>query len=221
LFDIDGTLLSTGGAGRTAMAAAFADLFGGCDRVDDVPFSGRTDRVIARDLFAAHGVQDNPTNWTAFRSAYLERLPKALADSDGMVLPGVNPLLDRLEAFPNVALGLLTGNLHDGARLKLSHYGLYERFSFGGFGDVHVERNDVAREAFRVACDRLEHEVDPNEVWVIGDTPLDIACARAIGARVAAVATGFFTVEELAAFKPDLLLSDLGEAAAGSPLLPS
>jgi phosphoglycolate phosphatase-like HAD superfamily hydrolase len=132
------------------------------------------------------------------------------------VLPGIADLLEHLAGREQTAVGLLTGNLRRGARAKLGHFDLHRHFAFGGFGDHHWERDDVAREAWGVVHERFNGSVTPDRVWVIGDTPLDVQCARAIGARVAAVATGWHDREELAASAPDLLLDDLSDAA---PLL--
>jgi phosphoglycolate phosphatase-like HAD superfamily hydrolase len=110
----------------------------------------------------------------------------------------------------------LTGNIRDGARIKLSHYGLYHYFRLGGFGDEHHDRDDVAREVLRELQGALADVLDLDRVWVIGDTPFDVQCARAIGARAAAVATGWHTRDELAPSEPDLLFEDLSDAA---PLL--
>src|SRR5205823_138073 len=125
-------------------------------------------------------------------------------------------LLRQLAARSDVAVGLLTGNIRDGARVKLGHYGLFDFFSFGGYGDRHLDRDDVAREALDVARQFLSGTVFLDRIWVIGDTPLDVRCARCIGVRVAAVCTGFHSSEELAAAEPDLLLTDLSDPA---PLL--
>jgi phosphoglycolate phosphatase-like HAD superfamily hydrolase len=149
-------------------------------------------------------------------NGYLRRLPTYLARHQGRILPGIAELLKQLSPRTDVAVGLLTGNVRDGARLKLGHYGLYEHFAFGGFGDHHMDRDDVAREALEVACRHLGCWVNRDCSWVIGDTPLDIRCARAIGVRVAAVATGWHSREQLAAEKPDLLFDDLADP---TPLL--
>src|SRR5207249_5005162 len=116
-----------------------------------IPFSGRTDRVIGRDLLEAHGVNSNEQNWQLLANTYLSLLPGCLASHSGSVLPGIAALLQRLQATEQVAIGLLTGNLRHGARLKLGHYGIYEYFAFGGFGDQHFDRNDVARDALAAA----------------------------------------------------------------------
>jgi phosphoglycolate phosphatase-like HAD superfamily hydrolase len=109
---------------------------------------------------------------------------------------------------------LLTGNVRAGARAKLGHYNLYEHFAFGGFGDAHFDRDDVAREALASAMAHLGPRASPDRVWVIGDTPLDVRCARAIGAKVVAVATGLHTIDELSGHSPDLALSDFSDATA-------
>jgi phosphoglycolate phosphatase-like HAD superfamily hydrolase len=109
-----------------------------------------------------------------------------------------------------VLLGLLTGNFAEGARLKLTHYGLIDHFRFGGYGDEHSDRDDVAREAYRLA-QSYHPPIKPEHVWVIGDTPADIRCGRAIGAKVLAVGTGMFETSELEPHHPDVLLDDLSQ----------
>lgn len=212
LFDIDGTLISTGGAGRDALNSAMTAEFA-VDFPFRVDLSGRTDRGICRELFEAHAIEHTPENWDRFRNAYLIGLEQHLVTRQGYVLPGVPELIAGLRAAPGVALGLLTGNVREGARRKLSHYRLEEHFNFGGFGDHHHERDDVAREALAAAKAHCGDHVCGDHVWIIGDTPLDIRCARAIGAKVIAVATGSFSVEELYAHQPDLAVEDLSQTA--------
>jgi phosphoglycolate phosphatase-like HAD superfamily hydrolase len=211
LFDIDGTLLASGGAGKFAMESALLEEFGLPALTAQVPYSGRTDRAIGRDLLRLHGIDPTPANFQRLHEAYLHRLPNALARQPGRVLPGVVTLLESLAGRSDVAVGLLTGNIAAGAAAKLGHYGLAHHFAFGGYGDRHWERDDVAREALSVAGRHLGRPIDLNRVWVIGDTPLDVACARAIGARAVAVATGWHSLDELAATSPDLLLPDLAD----------
>ena len=216
LFDIDGTLISSGGAGKAALEAALAASFDLDGPVHRVEYSGRTDRAIVRDLLRLHGIPESDANWWRLRDAYLEHLPASLAGSQGRVLPGIAALLESLCGRDNVAVGLLTGNVRAGARAKLGHFRLDHHFAFGGFGDDHFDRDDVAHEALAAARGHLNGAIDPERVWVIGDTPLDVRCARSIGARVAAVATGWHPLDELAAARPDLLLADLADPA---PLL--
>jgi phosphoglycolate phosphatase len=127
LFDIDGTLLHTGGAGQLAFAEAFAAEFGVSQLSSDVLFAGRSDRAIAYELMRVHDVPATDDNWARFRSAYLQRLPEALHRRQGAVLPGVHRLLDELDALQQPLVGLLTGNLRQGADYKLKHYGLADR----------------------------------------------------------------------------------------------
>jgi len=210
LFDIDGTLLSSGGAGKAAMETALRTGFGVPGGSDGIPFSGRTDRAIMRDLFQRHGVAESAENCQHFLAAYLAALPQFLIGHPGKVYVGVAELLTELYRRDDVWLGLLTGNIREGARLKLGHYELWHFFRSGGYGDDHFHRDDVARAALAEVHQQLAR-VDPERVWVIGDTPLDVRCARAIGARAAAVATGWHSADELAAAEPDVLLTDLSD----------
>jgi phosphoglycolate phosphatase-like HAD superfamily hydrolase len=212
LFDIDGTLISTGGAGKAALAAALASEFGVPEISDRLELSGRTDRAILKDLFLLHGVEGSPANEERLLQAYLGHLPSCLANSTGQVLPGITLFLERLRTRDETVVGLLTGNVREGARLKLGHYDLWHHFPFGGFGDVHADRDDVARAALAEVHRHYNGSVTPDRIWVIGDTPADIRCARAIGARVAAVATGWHSLEELKAHQPDIALADLSNA---------
>ena len=221
LFDIDGTLIQSGGAGQLAFAETFAAEFGVEELSGKVPFAGRSDRAIASDLMRVHGVDPHEENWRRFRAGYLERLPTALRQKSGRVLPGVVELLDQIAAAGHPLVGLLTGNIREGADHKLQHYGLAERFGFGGFGDASPDRNGIAAaalaEAQRVAnADFAAAKgLDVCELagaMVIGDTVHDVSCARSIGAFAVAVPTGGATREELAACGPDLLLDDLSDA---------
>lgn len=208
-----------------AFAETFAAEFGVEELSGKVPFAGRSDRAIAGDLMRVHGVDPHEENWRRFRAGYLERLPSALQRRSGRVLPGVVELLDQLAAAGHPLVGLLTGNIREGADHKLRHYGLADRFDFGGFGDVSHERSEIAAaalaEAKRVANAEFAaaRALDVGELagaMVIGDTVHDVTCARSIGAFAVAVPTGGATREELAAAKPDLLLDDLSDAG---PLL--
>jgi phosphoglycolate phosphatase len=211
LFDIDGTLIHTRGAGMAALREGLREAFGVAEPTDQVAVHGRTDRGITRDLFRHHAINDLPEHWEKFREAYLRVLPGTLAQRPGTVLPGIVALLETLRTREDVALGLLTGNTKEGARIKLAHYGLDRYFDFGGFGDNHFERDDVAREALAAVTRRLNGSVDLARVWVIGDTPIDVGCGRAIGARTIAVATGNHTWVELAAARPDHLAADFSD----------
>ena len=210
LFDIDGTLVSAGGAGKPAMAAACRAAFG--EALDDygIPFAGRTDTAITAAYHAAHGVEPTPASRAAFRDGYLAALPGCLENPHGRVLPGVVPLLETLAGRADVTLGLLTGNFRDGAAAKLRRFGLLRFFDLhvGGYGDRSADRCEVAAEA--VAA------LPPHDgpVWVLGDTPADVACGKSVGAKTLAVATGGAPRPALADAAPDALLDDLADTAA-------
>ncbi len=211
LWDIDGTLIRSGGAGKVAMESALRSAFGVKEVFDTVAYSGRTDVAIVGDLLLAHDVPATDENRTKLRDAYLDGLPACLKSAGGEILPGIPAILDRLQRRDDVVQGLLTGNVRRGARVKLDHFGLWDFFGPGGFGDRHTDRNDVAREALAAAMTHLGRPVTGSEIWVIGDTPHDISCARAIGARVLAVATGWHPLAELESCRPDALFADLAD----------
>lgn len=211
LFDIDGTLVRTGGAGKAAMESALATGFGVTELRDEVVYSGRTDVAIGRDLLRVHGIDPTPANQRKLSETYLAHLPGCLQTKGGAACPGVPELLAALAGKPGVVMGLLTGNVRSGARTKLGHFGLWDYFVCGGFGDDRDDRDDVARAALASVREHLGGDVNPADVWVIGDTPLDVSCARAIGANAVAVATGWHPADELALCAPDLFFDDLSD----------
>lgn len=211
LWDIDGTLITTGAAGQRAIAHATAQRFGGDGDLTGIEIAGRTDAGIAQQILAKYGEPATAGNITAFLDLYLDRLAKELPRSEGRVLPGVLDLLQRSRANERIALGLLTGNLRRGAKLKLEHYGLWEFFEFGAFADDHHDRNELGAFAMQRALAHTGSEFAPAQIDVIGDTGHDIACGKAFGARTIAVATGGWTREKLEAAAPDFLFDDLGD----------
>ena len=212
LFDIDGTLLNSGGAGQRAMELALEKQYGITKPTEGISTAGRTDKAITFDMLTFHGVGDViESTWESFLATYLEHLPVQLAACDGVVLPGVPELLEQLAARDDVELGLLTGNFREGARIKLEHYDLWHYFDFGGFGDHHPDRDDVARDALRVVHDKFGKDTPPENVWVIGDTAADVKCGRAINAQVIGVHTGIVSRQSLADAKPDWLFDDFSD----------
>ncbi|HJZ90437.1 MAG TPA: HAD family hydrolase [Gemmataceae bacterium] len=210
LFDIDGTLIRSGGAGKAAMEAALKSAFGVAEVRDRVAYSGRTDPGIVRELLDLHGIEPADENATRLEAAYLAQLPGMLKRIRGSVLPGIDEALRRERQ--GAVVGLLTGNIRAGAEIKLRHYGLWDYFPFGGFADDLLDRDDVARRALAEAERHIGKRVDAADIWVIGDTPLDVQCARAIGAKAVVVATGWHPHEELLACNPDHLLPDFTHA---------
>lgn len=214
LFDIDGTILDCGGAGFGALSSGLISEFDLHDRADAMPelqLAGATDALIARQLFAAFEIEDTPEHRERFFSSYTKNLRQRFGANgrEARLLPGVRQLLEELAADENTHLGLLTGNIEDGARIKLSHFDLDHHFEFGAFGD-DAEHRDLLGP---IALDRARHHAEvpfePDHAVVIGDTPKDIACARAAGMKVVAVATGHFTRDQLSDHEPDALVDSL------------
>ncbi|GAB4322492.1 MAG: HAD family hydrolase [Dehalococcoidia bacterium] len=220
LFDVDLTLIRTGGAGRVAMRRAFRRVYGDAAALDGIHFDGRTDRAIFNEAIARQGAAGNevPRAYELVTAAYLDELPRGLCDTEGVVLPGVNELLRILATRPAVT-GLATGNFRRGAELKLGHYGLWDKFAGGGFGDDSEVRAEVVLAAIHALGAVAATSVAPADAVVIGDTPHDVDAALAVGARAVAVATGSFTVEELRAAGAHLVLPDFADAAAAADLL--
>ncbi len=212
LFDIDGTLIQSGGAGEKAFGRTAELVFGIANGTANLNFAGRTDPSIVREFFTQFSIPPTPENFRRFFEAYVFLLDDLLRRLDGRILPGVTELIATFNALPErPVIGLLTGNIRLGAQIKLTHYGLWDRFRTGGFGDDHEDRNQVAAVAHRRGNRLLNQPLAGREVLVIGDTPRDTECGRAIGARVLAVATGKFSVEQLERDRPDLTVPTLEE----------
>ncbi len=213
LFDIDGTLITGGGCGERSLRLAVRDTFGVEDDLRDIEIAGRTDTLIARQLLRKYGRAETDAGISELLENYLRHLPVLLRTTQGRLLPGVEALLALLEPRSDVVLGLLTGNLARGAEHKLSHFGVWSYFGFGAFADDHHERDRLGPFALARARER-GHEIALSRTFIIGDTAHDISCARAIGAKAVAVATGNFRVEQLAPHAPDALLTDLADISA-------
>ncbi|MFN7953561.1 MAG: HAD family hydrolase [bacterium] len=216
LFDIDGTLVMSGRIGSRAVRRAFHDLFGIEDATRGFFFDGKTDPGIFRELLARHGLahRDTAAERARFFRRYLEVLDDERARADtGHVHPGIHELLAALESIPSVAVGLLTGNIRAGARIKLERFALWERFGFGAFGDDAETRDELVPIALERAASARGARFDPVRTYVIGDSERDIQCARAGGAVAVAVATGGTPLAELARRSPDALFPDLAETA--------
>jgi len=210
LFDIDGTLIRTGGAGVTAFSRVSEHLYGRPGGTASLRFHGATDTGLVRDFLQAHGVADTWQERQRFLTAYLFWLDHQLSQHAGEVCPGVRDFLAGLRRLDQPPLiGLLTGNIRLGAELKLRAHQLWEGFRVGGFGDDHEDRAEIARAARRRGVRDLGHSLRNDEVLVIGDTPADVACGRAIGARCLAVATGGIDLPTLQSCAPDWCLADL------------
>ncbi len=214
LWDIDGTLINSGGAGMRALRTALKNCFSIEGSLDDIDFAGRTDRWIMRRVFAKFDLPATEENFARYLEVYLAALPTELAGPGAHVLPGVRDLLLAAAARADLTQGLLTGNMRRGAEIKLGFHGLWTHFPFGAFADDGEWRNDLGPHALRRAREHTGREFSPERIWVIGDTPHDIACGRAIGARTLALATGSHSASDLATHQPSAVLADLADAAA-------
>jgi phosphoglycolate phosphatase-like HAD superfamily hydrolase len=215
LFDIDGTLVRTGGAGVKAFAKVFETEFGATDGFERLKFAGRTDVSLVREFFGVHKIAATPQNFQRFFGRYVFWLDHILQKSETATCPGVWEFIHQLEELsPPPVLGLLSGNIRLGAEIKLRHFDLWKVFATGAFADDHEDRNQIAAIARERGCKILGEELVDDQVLVIGDTPLDIRCARAIGARALGVATGGSMLEELRRYTPDWAVADLNSVTA-------
>ena len=210
LFDIDGTLIHTSGAGEKAFARVFANFFGVSDGTEKLKFAGRTDLAILREFFLHNAIEPSPENMEQFFEAYVFLLEHMLHALPGGVHAGVWNWLHDLRTLPQKPLvGLLTGNIRLGAEIKLRRFNLWEQFETGAFANDAADRNEIAATALRRGEGLLGRKLRGEEVLVIGDTPLDIACARYIGAKVLAVGTGMYRPKDLLPLKPDWAVDNL------------
>ena len=217
LFDVDGTLITARGAGRSALGRALEETFGARGPIETYDFRGKTDPRIIRDLMLAAGVAEAriQARMPACLAAYAVALAEAVGDGSRVqTLPGVAELVRALGARGDLLLGLLTGNVETGARLKLAPTGLWPYFRVGAYGSDDPDRTRLPA----IAAARVERltgaPVSMAQLTIIGDTPLDVECARACGAVAVAVATGQHGFDELRACGPDLIFRDFGDVPA-------
>jgi len=217
LFDVDGTLVNAGGAGRLAVAQALEAVYGTTGAIDHYDFRGRTDPRIVLDLLGDAGWDeaDIRARLPRYFEVYVAALDAQVADGARVrVLPGVADLVRALGARADAVVGLLTGNIEAGARVKLRSSGLWPLFRVGAFGSDDPDRRRLPAVARRRACETTGHDIPFERVTIIGDTPLDVDCARACGALAVAVATGRHTGDELSACHPDALFADFSDIAS-------
>jgi phosphoglycolate phosphatase-like HAD superfamily hydrolase len=216
-FDIDGTLLYTNGAGRVAIRAALEEVYGTSGPIDGYVFHGKTDPRIVFELMIAAGLEAGevhsrmPEVWPVYLRVLESELKERRREGRITLLPGIVELLGVLDERPDVTIGLLTGNIEEGARLKLAAAGLGSTFEVGGFGSDSEDRAEVARAALSRSLERGGEE---SAAVVLGDTPEDVACARAVGAFAVAVATGRHKVEELVETGADAVFEDFSDTEA-------
>ncbi len=216
LFDIDGTLLLSKGIPRTAFLKVLKNHFPRISDKTTVKFSGMTDPQIIKQLLQANGDSTQVSNrllQTLFKEFAAELSQRLNAENPPDVLPGVTALLDRLQTLPNCYLGLVTGNIMAGARIKLLAAGLYHYFPLGGFGSDHENRNLLPPIALKRAELYYNKSFRQDDIWIIGDSIHDVRCAKANGLNCLALTTGFTPEASLLAEKPDFLLQNLNDTA--------
>ncbi len=214
LFDIDQTLLFSGGAGLRAMNLTLKELAGVHDGFADINFAGKTDPQVFKQALAIHGLRTDDDMVAQVTARYLEHFPKQMAKSPAVLKPGVPQILEEIKSIDSVHLGVLTGNLRVSARLKLARFDLNRFFPVGAFGSDREHRNELLPVAIR----RLQLiggiSVDSADCVVVGDSPRDVECGQVHGARAVAVATGHYPLEELQKTSADLVVPDLSDTKA-------
>ncbi len=208
LWDIDGTLITSARAGERALVRALKSEFDMDGPLGKVELAGRTDRFIAEQIFAMHGLEASHETIHRFFEAYVGYLGEEMHRGPAVTLPGITDVLEVLAHTEGIVQGLLTGNIVRGARIKLEHFDVWHYFPYGAFADDSAIRNDLGPHALRRASEFHGFGFQGSDVVVVGDTPYDIECGRVIGAATVAVATGQYTSENLLRHRPDLILQD-------------
>jgi phosphoglycolate phosphatase-like HAD superfamily hydrolase len=211
LFDIDGTLIDSGGAGLGALDLAFREMYSVDDAFRDIPMAGRTDLQIIREGLELHGIGYSEGAIPEFSKTYIKYLMQNVDNRKGHVKDGVREVLERLDSCGDYMLGLLTGNIEEGARIKLEHFGLHGYFRTGAFGSDSEDRNELLPIAVEKLRREFSLEIDFRDCFVIGDTPKDVDCAKCHGAYAIAVATGPYSCSALSEAGADLVLQDLSD----------
>ena len=216
LFDIDGRLIHSGGSGVHGMNLAFDEVWGKPNALQGIQLSGRTDTLILQDALERHGLEGNTAAIDQFKARYFIHLAQDMKHprATRRLMPGFPELLQHLKKTAGMHLGLLTGNWSKSAEIKLAHFDLWKYFEFGAYADDESDRNKLVPHALRRAQELYGIAIARDRVYVIGDTPRDIECARPHGAVAVAVATGEYSAAELRAHEPDYLFEDFADLAA-------
>ena len=211
LWDIDGTLLNSGGAGRRAMESAINKKFSIEASLETIDFNGRTDQNILSQFFNQYEIEESEESRLELCDLYYQQLSIEIPRGEGMILPGILEVVESVDKRDDLDQGLLTGNFERGAQVKLEHFNLWHYFKFGAFGEESEDRNDLGPKALERAKVSSGYNYSPEQVFVIGDTAHDIACGKALGANTIGVATGWTKADDLAIHNPTALFADFTE----------
>ncbi|UCD84254.1 MAG: HAD family hydrolase [Deltaproteobacteria bacterium] len=211
LFDIDGTLILSGGAGNRSLNKAFKKQFGLENAINGIKPDGKTDPAIIREMCRKNLSRDcREKELELLCKQYLHFLRREVPESPGYrIMPGIPELLEQLGSIDNVIVGLATGNLEEGARIKLGRGGLNRYFRFGGFGSDCEDRVELTKIAISRSREFADGEPKKQDIYIIGDTPFDIKSSTVLGTKSVAVATGFFSLTQLKEHQPDYLFPNL------------
>lgn len=218
LFDIDGTLIDSGEAGSRSLNLSFTELFSIRDAFHGISMAGKTDTEIIKEGLQKHGISAEG-NFEVFINTYLKHLQKEIDNKRKHVKPGIYELLEELTIIKDIHLGLLTGNIEPGARVKLEPFDLNKYFPIGAFGSDDEDRNKLLPIALKRFEERCRRKIRVNECVIVGDTPRDVQCATINGARSLGVATGPYSIDELKEAGADYVMKDLSSYETLSRLL--
>jgi len=214
LFDIDGTLLDSGGAGARSLNLAFEEIFAAKDAFRTISMAGKTDMQILREALCLHDIDCSTGIIPEFFRSYTKHLSENIGNSSGHVKPGIREALRELQTKKECVLGLLTGNIEAGARIKLDHFGLNSSFSVGAFGNDNEDRDRLLPVAVEKLYRQNSMQVSFRDCVVIGDTPRDVSCSKPYGAFSVAVATGPYSARTLIEAGADMVFKDLSDTSA-------
>jgi len=219
LFDIDGTIMDSGGAGTRAMDTAFMELFSVRNAFQTISMAGKTDMQILKEGLELHNIDYSNGVIPEFYRSYIRYLKQNIGDALGHVKPGIREALRELQAQKEFILGLLTGNIEEGARIKLDFFGLNDYFNIGAFGNDDEDRDRLLPVAVDKLFKRNSLHVSFRDCIVIGDTPRDVSCSKPYGAFSVAVATGPYSAATLSEAGADVVLNDLSDTEAFMSIL--
>lgn len=211
LFDIDGTLISAGGAGTRSLNKAFEEVMGIKEAFKNFEMAGKTDIQIVKEGLKLLGIEPSQYLVEELIQSYIKFLQIEIHNNSKHLKPGVRDFIELNLGNFGYPMGLLTGNIEKGARIKLEPFGLNPLFPFGAFGSDHEDRNQLLPLAINRFTEKFQKNIDFSQVIVIGDTPRDVACAKPYGAKVIAVATGPYSVDELKETEADIVVENLGQ----------